>query len=76
MTSKNLGLYAFSKCPNTPGVGVTKAPFANFYVKDILDLSKVHTKILLFESYSYMTGATAADLRQHLLNINLRYHVC
>ena len=51
-----------------PGVGVTKAPFANFSVSKIFDLAKVPLK--LFESHLYLTGATAAELRRHLPNIN------
>ena len=54
---------------NRPGVGVTKAPFVNLSVSKILDLSKVPLK--LFESHLYLTGATAAELRRHLSNINV-----
>ena len=54
------------------GVGVTKAPFVNFSVSKILDLSKVPLKS--FESHSYLTGATAAELRRHLSNINVIFN--
>ena len=52
-----------------PGVGVTKAPFVNFSVSKMFDLAKVH--VTVFESRSYLTGVTAAGLRQHLSNMNL-----
>ena len=51
-----------------PGVGVTKAPFVNFSVSKIFVLAKV--PLTLFESHLYLTGATAAELRRHLSNIN------
>ena len=51
-----------------PGVGVTKAPFANFSVSKIFDLAKVPVRFP--ESHSYLTGVTAAELRRHLPNIN------
>ena len=51
------------------GVGFAKAPFVNFSISKIFDLAKVHLK--LFESHLYLTGATAAELRRHLPNINL-----
>ena len=50
------------------GVGVTKAPFANFSVSKIFDLAKVYVRFP--ESHSYLTGVTAAELRRHLPNIN------
>ena len=56
----------------TPGVGVTKAPFVNFSVSKILDLSKLPHE--LFESHLYLTGATAAELRRHLSNINVIFN--
>ena len=52
----------------SPGVGVTKAPFANFSVSKIFDLAKVPVRFP--ESHSYLTGVTAAELRRHLPNIN------
>ena len=55
-----------------PGVGVTKAPFVNLSVSKIFDLTKVHLK--LFESHLYLTGATAAELRRHLPNINMIFN--
>ena len=55
-----------------PGVGVTKATFVNFSVCKIFDLAKVPLKV--FESHSYLTGVTAAELRQHLSNMNLIFN--
>ena len=54
------------------GGGVTKAPFVNFSVSKIFDMTKVH--IRFFESHSYLTGVTAAELRRNLLNINVIYN--
>ena len=54
------------------GMGVTKAPFVNFSVSKVLNLSKVPHK--LFESHLYLTGATAAELRRHLSNINVIFN--
>ena len=50
------------------GMGVTKAPFVNFSVSKIFVVAKVPLR--LFESHLYLTGATAAELRRHLSNIN------
>ena len=55
-----------------PGVGVTKAPFVNFSASKIFDLAKVPFR--LFESHSYLTGVTAAELRRHLPNINVIFN--
>ena len=55
-----------------PGVGVTKAPFVNFSVSKIFDMAKVHVRF--FESHSYLTGVTAAELRQHLSNMNMIFN--
>ena len=55
-----------------PGVGVTKAPFANFSVSKIFDLAKVTVRF--HESHSYLTGVTAAELRRHLPNINVIFN--
>ena len=52
--------------------GVTKVPFVNFPVSKIFDLAKVPLR--LFESRSYLTGATAAELRRHLSNINMMFN--
>ena len=52
---------AFPLWHSIPGVEVTKAPFVNFSVSKILDLAKVHVRF--FESHSYLTGVTAAQLR-------------
>ena len=54
------------------GMGVTKAPFVNFSVNQIFDPVKVPVR--LFESHSYLTGVTAAELRQHLSNMNVIYN--
>ena len=51
-----------------PGMVVTKAPFVNFSVSKIFDLAKV--PVTFFESHWYLTGVTAAELRQHLSNMN------
>ena len=53
------------------GVGVTKAPFVNFSVSKIFDAVKVPVR--LFASHSYLTGVTAAELRQHQSNLNVIY---
>ena len=52
-----------------PGMGVTKVPFVNFSVSRIFDLVKVPLR--LFGSHLYLIGAAAAELRQHLSNINV-----
>ena len=57
---------------NCPGVGVTKAPFVNFSGSEIFDLAKIPLR--LFLSQIYLTGATAAELRRHLTNINVIFH--
>ena len=54
------------------GVGITKAPFVNFSVSKIFDPVKVPVRLLA--SHSYFTGVTAAELRQHLSNINVIYN--
>ena len=53
------------------GVGVTKAPFVDFSASKIFDLAKVPLRV--FESRLYLTGATAAELRRHLPNMNVIY---
>ena len=53
----------------SPGVGVTKAPFVSFSVNKIFDLAKVPFR--LSKSHLYLTGATTAELRRHLSNINV-----
>ena len=52
-----------------PGGGVTKAPFVNFSVSKIFDLTKVTVRFV--ETHSYLTGVPAAELRRHLSNINV-----
>ena len=54
------------------GVGVTKAPFVNFSVSKIFDSVKLPVRLLA--SHSYLTGVTAAELRQHLSNMNMIYN--
>ena len=54
---------------SAPGVGVTKSPFVNISVSKIFNLAKV--PVILFASHSYLTGVTAAELRQHLSNMNM-----
>ena len=54
---------------NRTGEGVTKAPLVNFSVSKIFDPIKVPVK--LFASHSYLTGVTAAELRQHLSYMNV-----
>ena len=49
--------------------GVIKAPLLNFSVSNIFDLAKV--PVTFFESHSYLTGVTAAQLRRHLSNMNV-----
>ena len=56
-----------------PGVGVTKAPFINFSVSKIFDLAKVTVRF--FESHSYLTGITAAELQRYLSNINMIFDI-
>ena len=56
----------------TTGVGVTKAPFVNFSVSKIFDLAKVPVR--LFAWHSYLTGVAAAELRRHLLNMNMIFN--
>ena len=43
---------------------VTKAPFVNFSVSKIFEHAK--TPLRFFESHSYLSGVTAAELRRHL----------
>ena len=52
--------------------GVTKAPFVNFSVRKIFDLAK--ETFTLFESHSYLTGVTAAELRLYLTNMNVIFN--
>ena len=54
------------------GVGVTKPPFVNFSASLIFHLAIVTVR--LFESHSYLTGVTAAELRRHLSNINVIFN--
>ena len=55
-----------------PGVGVTKAPFVNFSTSKLFDPAKVPVR--LFATHSYLTGVAAAELRQHLSNMNVIYN--
>ena len=56
-----------------PGVGVTKALFVNFSVSIIFDTAKVTVTFLA--THSYLTGVTAAELRQHLSTMNVIFNV-
>ena len=58
-----------SICFYGTGVGFTNASFVNFFVREIFVPAKEPAR--LFESYSYLIGATAAQLRCHLSNMNL-----
>ena len=60
--------------PLKPCVGVTKFPFVNFSVSKMFDFAKAPVK--LFESHSYLTCVTEAELRWHLLNTNAIVNVC
>ena len=62
----------FGRFGRVSGVGVTKAPFVNFSVRDIFNLAEAHVR--LFKSNSYLTGITAAELRWHLSNINVIFN--
>ena len=42
------------------GVGVTKAPFVSFSIKEMFDFEKKYLLPMFFESLSYLTGVTAA----------------
>ena len=46
---------------------------ANFSVRKILNLAKAHVR--LFESHSYLTGVTTAELRWHLPNISMIFNI-
>ena len=50
-------------------MGVAKVPFINFSVSENFDLEK--ETVRFFESHSYLTGVTAAELRQYLSNMNV-----
>ena len=54
-------------------MGVTKTLFVNFSVSKMFDLAKVHVRFL--ESYSYLTGVPAAELRRHLSDINAIFNI-
>ena len=65
----NGGPIRYLSLGRSPAVGVTKAPFVNFSVSKIFDPAKVPVR--LFASHSYLTGVTAAELRQHLSIMNV-----
>ena len=46
------------------GVGVTNILFVNFSIEKIFSFAKMPVEF--FESLSYLTGVTAAELWQHL----------
>ena len=58
---------------DTLGWGLNKALFVNFSVGKIFDLAKVPAR--LFESRSYLTGISAAELRRYLSNINVIFNI-
>ena len=51
--------------------GGTKITFVNFSMSKIFDLALV--PVWFFESHSYLTSVTAAQLRRHPSNINVIY---
>ena len=67
-----IGRCAEVRIYTSTGVGVTKAPFANFSVSKIFSLAKVPVRFP--ESHSYLTGVTAAELRRHLPNTNVIFN--
>ena len=54
------------------GVGVTKDPFVDISAYKNFDHAKVPIKFV--RALSYFTGATAAQLRRHLSNINVIFN--
>ena len=58
-------------CANRGGVYL-KALFVNFSVGKIFNLAKVPVRF--FESHSYLTGCTTAELWLHLPNINMIFN--
>ena len=52
-----------------PGVGVTEDLFDNFFTKEIVYLVNIHVKV--FQSLSYLTPVTAAELRRLLSIMNV-----
>ena len=54
-------------------MGVTKAPVVDFSESTNFDLAKVPVRF--FESLSYLTGITAAQLRWYLPNINVIFNI-
>ena len=50
----------------------TKSPSVNFSASKIFDLAKKNFKIV--KSHSYLTGATTAELQQHLSIINVMFN--
>ena len=53
-------------------LGRGKAPFVNFSVSKIFDLSKI--PVGFFASHSYLTGVTEAEPRQYPSNINVIFN--
>ena len=53
-------------------MGVTKAPFVNFSVKENFALVKERGR--LFKSHPHLTDITAAKLRRHLSKINVVFN--
>ena len=50
---------------------VTKFPFVDFSVKEIFDSAKARVRI--FKSHTYFIDATAAKLRRHRSNMNIKF---
>ena len=50
-------------------MGVTKAPFVNLSVNQFYYLANIPVRF--FDSHSYLTGVTTAQLHWHLSNINM-----
>ena len=58
-----------NKSHESPGVGVTKALFINFSIMENFDLTK--ELVRYFQSFSYLSGVSAAQLRWHLSKMNV-----
>ena len=59
-------LREYSLLTYRPPVGITKAPYTNFPITEILYLAKVY-----FKSRSYLAGVAEVQLRGHLSNMNV-----
>ena len=65
-------ILSWPRCVNPYGLGVTKIPFVDFPVREIFGLAKAHIRI--FKPHPYLTDVTAAKLRRHLPNMNVKFH--